>query len=105
MVQETGHRTKGHLSLTEDDRETAKSTRCSLLYGELLPRGVNKVRRPRMDLVLLMQALSSDHLNALSAKVLFDLGMGTGKVVIQAFLQFRNLQYVYGVELSVGRYK
>lgn len=44
-MQETGHRTKGHLSLTEDDRETAKSTRCSLLYGELLPRGVNKVRQ------------------------------------------------------------
>lgn len=91
VVQETGHRTKGHLSLTEDDRETAKTTRCSLLYGELLPRGVNK-------------ALASDHLNALSAKVLFDLGMGTGKVAIQAFLQFRNLQYVYGIELSVGRY-
>jgi hypothetical protein len=36
--------------------------------------------------------------------VLFDLGMGTGKVAIQAFLQFRNLQYVYGVELSAGRY-
>ena len=31
--------------------------------------------------------------------------MGTGKVVIQAFLQFRNLNYVYGVELSIGRYK
>lgn len=32
------------------------------------------------------------------------MGMGTGKVAIQAFLQFRNLVYVYGVELSVGRY-
>lgn len=32
------------------------------------------------------------------------MGMGTGKVAIQAFLQFRNLEYVYGVELSVGRY-
>jgi hypothetical protein len=31
--------------------------------------------------------------------------MGTGKIIIQAFLQFRNLKYVYGVELSVGRYK
>lgn len=31
--------------------------------------------------------------------------MGTGKVVIQAFLQFRNLKYVYGVELSSGRYR
>lgn len=32
------------------------------------------------------------------------MGMGTGKVAIQAFLQYRNLVYVFGVELSVGRY-
>jgi methylase of polypeptide subunit release factors len=64
----------------------------SLLYGELLPRGANK-------------ALSSQHLNAATARTLFDMGMGTGKIVIQAFLQFRNLELVYGVELSAGRYK
>ena len=39
------------------------------------------------------------------ASVLFDLGMGTAKILIQAFLQFRNLKYVYGIELSIGRYK
>lgn len=61
------------------------------MYGELLPRGVNK-------------ALGSKHLNAASARTLFDLGMGIGKVVIQAFLQYRNLEFVYGVELSAGRY-
>ena len=33
------------------------------------------------------------------------MGMGTGKVAIQAFLQYRNLEYVFGVELSVGRYQ
>ena len=43
-------------------------------------------------------------MNAAGAHVLFDMGMGTGKVAMQAFLQFRNLEYVYGVELSVGRY-
>jgi hypothetical protein len=31
--------------------------------------------------------------------------MGTGKILMQAFLQFRNLKYIYGVELSVGRYR
>lgn len=30
--------------------------------------------------------------------------MGTGKVLIQAFLQFRNLKYLFGIELSAGRY-
>jgi SAM-dependent methyltransferase len=39
-----------------------------------------------------------------TASTLFDLGCGTGKICFQAFLQYRNLHYVYGVELSVGRY-
>lgn len=51
------------------------------------------------------QAFSSKRLAAEYATCLFDLGMGTGKIVVQAFLQFRNLQYVFGVELSSGRYK
>ena len=42
---------------------------------------------------------------ARDASTLFDLGMGTGKVAIQAFVQYRNLSYVYGVELSAGRYR
>ena len=91
-VQETGHKTRGHTCLTEHDRVLALDTKGSLLYGELLPRGVNK-------------ALGSDRLDACNASVLFDLGMGTGKVAIQSFVQFRNLTYVYGVELSEGRYK
>ena len=90
-VQETGHKTKGHICLTDDDKDCTKVVKGSLLYGELLPRGVNK-------------ALGTKHLHAASCKTLFDMGMGIGKVVIQAFLQFRNLEFVYGVELSAGRY-
>ena len=90
-VQETGHKTKGHVCVTDSDRDNAKNNKGSLLYGELLPRGANK-------------AFGVRHLNCSDAKVLFDLGMGAGKVAVQAFVQFRNLEYVYGVELSVGRY-
>lgn len=91
-VQETGHKTKGHICLTDDDKESAKYNRGSLLYGELLPRGANKAFGPK-------------RLAAQDAAVLFDLGMGTGKIALQAFLQFRNLEYVYGIELSAGRYQ
>jgi hypothetical protein len=90
-VQETGHKTRGHLSLTNRDKEFAREAKGSLLYGELLPRGINK-------------ALGYNHMHAGKASTLFDLGMGTGKVVIQAFLQFPNLTYVQGVELSQGRF-
>ena len=90
-VQETGHLTKGHVCLTDIDRKNAQVQKGSLLYGELLPRGVNK-------------ALNPTRLDGSTGSNLFDLGMGTGKIVIQAFLQFSNLKYVYGVELSAGRY-
>eukprot|EP00638_Chattonella_subsalsa_P010550 CAMPEP_0117787184 /NCGR_PEP_ID=MMETSP0948-20121206/6252_1 /TAXON_ID=44440 /ORGANISM="Chattonella subsalsa, Strain CCMP2191" /LENGTH=405 /DNA_ID=CAMNT_0005616281 /DNA_START=171 /DNA_END=1385 /DNA_ORIENTATION=- len=90
-AQETGHKTAGHLCVTEEDRSIAKKTKGSLLYGELLPRGVNK-------------ALGPNYLNAAKAKVVYDLGMGLGKVAMQAFLQFPNLTRVYGVELSQARY-
>ena len=42
-VQETGHKTKGHVCVTDLDRDNAKYNKGSLLYGELLPRGANKV--------------------------------------------------------------
>ena len=90
-VQETGHKTRGHTCLTGEDKDCTKVVKGSLLYGELLPRGVNK-------------ALGTKHLHAANCKTLFDMGMGIGKVVLQAFLQFRNLEFVYGVELSVGRF-
>lgn len=44
------------------------------------------------------------HLNAAKASTVFDLGMGTGKVAMQVFLQFPNLTRVYGVELSRARF-
>lgn len=40
-----------------------------------------------------------------NARTLFDLGMGTGKIAVQAFLQYKNLHYVFGIELSNGRYR
>ncbi len=91
VIQETGHKTRGHICLTDEDKTVILAQKGSLLYGELLPRGLNK-------------ALSRTRLNAGCATTLFDLGMGTGKVCIQSFLQYKNLEYVYGVELSIGRY-
>lgn len=67
-------------------------TQGSLLYGELLPRGVNKAMGPR-------------HLNATKAGTIYDLGMGTGKVAMQVFLQFPNVKRVYGIELSQARFE
>lgn len=90
-TQEIGHKTLGHVCVTNDDRRRATEDRGSLLYGELLPRGVHK-------------ALDSRHLDAGRATSVYDLGAGTGKVALQAFLQFPNLTKVHGVELSLARF-
>eukprot|EP00903_Cladosiphon_okamuranus_P012104 g11358.t1 len=91
-VQETGHKTVGHTCVTDRDKVAAREVKGSLLYGELLPRGVNKAMGPR-------------HLNAPKASTIYDLGMGTGKVAMQVFLQFPNLKRVYGIELSQARFE
>jgi hypothetical protein len=62
-----------------------------LLYGEVLPKGVTK-------------ALDSDHLDGRNATVCFELGMGTGKIALQAWLQYENLKKVVGIELAESRY-
>lgn len=67
-----GHKTDGHVCLTEEDREAAASSRSSLLYGEVLPAGVSRI-------------LDADHLDAASASVLYDFGMGTGKLALQGW--------------------
>ena len=33
----------GHVCLTDNDKDNARNNKGSLLYGELLPRGANKV--------------------------------------------------------------
>jgi len=90
-TQQVGYRTDGHLCVTEQDRIIAHDTGSSLLYGEVLPRGCNKI-------------LDSEHLDAASCTSLYDLGMGTGKFVLQAYIQFSNLLKVVGVELAYSRF-
>lgn len=91
-IQETGHLTQGHLCLSNKDEENAKISASSLLYGELLPRGLNK-------------AMQKNRLYFSQSSVVFELGMGTGKIAIQSFLQYLNLKYVFGIELSKNRYE
>jgi len=74
------------------DSKIAADTDSSLCFGEVLPRGVTKI-------------LDENHLNCSEAKYFYDLGMGLGKLAMQAFLQFPNLEYVVGVELAYTRFE
>jgi len=78
------------MAVDDNDREAASKTDSSLCFGEVLPEGVSKM-------------LDKDHLCASSAKVLYDLGMGLGKLAMQGFLEYPNLDKVVGVELAYSR--
>lgn len=65
--------------------------RCSLAqYGEVLPSGVTTL-------------LSSQNLAANRARKLVDIGSGCGKLALQAFVEFPNLESVVGVEICQSR--
>lgn len=89
-TRQTGY-TDGHTCIVDSDKSRASEAGASLLYGEVLPEGVLKL-------------MDEHHLRAGAGKVLFDLGMGTGKLVMQSFIQFTNLTRVVGVELSHSRF-
>lgn len=91
IVGKQGYKTAGHLCVIEEDVQAALKSGSNLQYGELLPPGMEKMLDPA-------------HLDAAHAASLIELGMGTGKVAIQAFLQFPCLLSVIGIELARSRY-
>jgi len=87
-ISETNIRA-GHVCLTNDDRRLSKSKKAKLTFGEVLDPGVCKMLY---------------NLGAIKKKSFHDLGMGAGKMLIQTYLSFPNLDRCVGVELSKGRY-
>jgi hypothetical protein len=82
----------GHRCISEKDRTEATSEGSALLFGELLMAGVHR-------------AFDAEHLNGYEATVIYDLGMGLGKMAMQAYLFFTNVTKVVGVELAASRFK
>ena len=77
-------------SLTPDDQSLAAEHKCDLLYGEVLPEGVSRM-------------FDTEHLDLNSARTVYDLGSGLGKLAMQAYLQYGHLDWVCGVELARSR--
>ncbi len=65
---------------------------CVCSAGEIHFAGVSRI-------------LDSQHLDAAAAgtRTLYDLGSGCGRLCVQAFLQFPNLERVVGVEVSLNQ--
>ena len=88
-----GLSTAGHnAALTPAEILLEEAERHDFQYGEVLPAGVRK-------------ALGEAHLDAQSGRSLVELGAGTGKVALQAFLECPSLLRVTAVELAAARYR
>jgi hypothetical protein len=81
---------KQHAPAAPHDQQAADRLHCSLLYGEIFYPGVRAL-------------LDARHLAAGAAEALFDLGMGCGRALLQAFLEYPHLRKCVGVELARGR--
>lgn len=92
-VGETGYEIAAAKCCSEAEKADARERGRSLLYGEMLPDGVSKAFLPAR----LGDALTGDD-------IVLELGMGSGKVAVQIFLQCRAAKHVLGVELVPSRY-
>jgi hypothetical protein len=79
-------------TLNADELLNARKQHCSLLFGEILPSGVERLCEP-------------DLLNIRQATRVIDLGCGLGKLVVQLFFSCTHLETVWGVELSRTRFE
>lgn len=81
---------QGHDCVSVSERNGAKKIGAKLTFGEVLESGVKRM----------LHNLGADR-----CQTLHDLGCGTGKMIIQSFLQYDNLSRCLGIELAPGRYK
>lgn len=81
----------GDCTLSKAETQRAIQHQCSLLYGEILPCGVQRLCQ--LDLL---------HIERASRVV--DMGSGFGKLAVQLFFTYTHLQSVWGVEFSVSRF-
>lgn len=91
-VGETGYQIAAVRCCSEEEKMEAVKKGSSLLYGELLPDGVSKM--------LLPGRLGNPITNG---SIVLELGMGSGKVALQIFLQCPGVT-VLGVELVRSRF-
>lgn len=92
-VGELGYEIAAARCCSEQEKTAARQRGSSLLYGELLPDGVSKALQPRW----LGDALASQ-------SFVLELGMGSGKVALQIFLQQPRVRNMLGVELVESRF-
>jgi len=92
-VGETGYEIDAAKCTSEAEKAEALRRGSSLLYGEFLPDGVSKV----LGLERLGGALQG-------ASSVLELGMGSGKVALQIFVQCPTVRNMLGIELVQSRY-
>ena len=73
-----------------DEEDTNLGVGNNLVYGEVLEYGVTKLM---------------EDLDASNATSFHDVGMGCGRLILQVFLQYKNIKRCLGIELTKKRFK
>jgi len=89
--EECGYNTIGHTIICAQEKKELLELDADPLYGEILIDG-------------LLTLGSEKCLNLSNAKVLYDLGMGCGKLLLFIFNLFTNITRLEGFEISKSRY-
>lgn len=87
----------------------------SLLFGEISPEGVTKMfGEGRLKVKLFIHFVfvrtggryiyTYTHIQGSESRRVVDLGMGCGKLVLQVWDEFPNLEHVTGIELAKPRF-
>lgn len=90
-------------ALTKNERDCAANSNVKLTFGELTSYGVTKAL---IDLGIKHYKFNNNDNNDINETgcVFYDLGTGSGKVPIQAFLQFKQIRKCVGIEFTQTRY-
>ena len=91
LMEEKGHNTIGHNILSKKEKEEMEDRDADPLYGEITVKGVRTFAT-----MFCMKLMDS--------KVLYDFGMGCGKLLLIILNLFPNIERLEGFELSRSRY-
>jgi len=89
--EEYGYQTIGHICVSNEENEILKTNNIDPLYGEISYFG-------------LITAGKNECLNLNNSSIVYDFGMGVGKLILMIYNMFPTINVIEGFEISESRF-